>query len=78
MNGTLLRLEHHDTIPKEYEEILYHGISEEAFHAKGLPSIRSFSIFIKDQNGNILGGASGTLFYGSLKEKNRRIVSALL
>ena len=25
-----------------------------------------FSIFIKDQKGNVLGGASGTLFYGSL------------
>ncbi|HSX03916.1 MAG TPA: GNAT family N-acetyltransferase [Rhabdochlamydiaceae bacterium] len=28
--------------------------------------IRAFSIFIKDQKGTIFGGASGTLFYGSL------------
>ena len=66
MNETNYHLEHHDTIPKEYEEVLYYGISEGAFHAKGLPPIRPFSIFIKDQNGNILGGASETLFYGSL------------
>lgn len=59
-------LEHHDTIPKEYEEVLYHGISEEAFQAKGLSPIHPFSIFVKDQKGNIFGGASGTLFYGSL------------
>lgn len=66
MNEALYHLEHHDTIPKEYEEVLYHGISEEAFQAKGLPSIRPFSIFIKNQKEQVLGGASGTLFYGSL------------
>lgn len=57
-------LEHYDTIP--HEEILFRGISEEAFHAKGLPPIRPFSIFIKDQKQNVLGGICGTTFYGSL------------
>lgn len=66
MKNELLRLEYCTTIPKEYEEILYHGISEEAFQAKGLSPIRSFSIFIKDPKEQVLGGASGTLFYGSL------------
>jgi GNAT superfamily N-acetyltransferase len=66
MNESLYHFEHHDTIPKEYEEVLYHGISKEAFHAKGLLPICPFSIFIKDQERNILGGATGTLFYGSL------------
>jgi ribosomal protein S18 acetylase RimI-like enzyme len=66
MKNESLHLEHHSTIPKEYEEILYHGISEGAFHAKGLSSIRPFSIFIKDQKENVFGGVSGTLFYGSL------------
>jgi ribosomal protein S18 acetylase RimI-like enzyme len=60
------RLEHYDAIPEEYVEILYHGISDEAFRAKGLPPIRPFSIFIKDQKQNVLGGVSGTIFYGSL------------
>lgn len=59
-------LEHYNAIPKEYEEVLYQGISEEAFQAKGLSPIRSFSIFIKDQKENIVGGVSGTLFFGSL------------
>jgi len=66
MNEPLYHLEHHDTIPKEYEEVLYHGISEEAFQAKRLSPIRPFSIFIKDCKEQVLGGASGTLFYGSL------------
>lgn len=66
MENELLSLQHYTIIPKEYEEILYHGISEEAFQAKGLSPIHPFSIFIKDQKGEIFGGASGTLFYGSL------------
>lgn len=66
MKNEAFRLEHYTTIPKEYEEVLYHGISERAFQAKGLSPIRPFSIFIKDQKEQVLGGASGTLFYGSL------------
>lgn len=66
MKNEPLRLEHYTTIPKEYEEVLYHGISERAFQAKGLSPIRPFSIFIKDQKEQVLGGACGTLFYGSL------------
>ena len=66
MKNEPFRLEHYSTIPKEYEEVLYHGISERAFQAKGLSPIRPFSIFIKDQKEHVLGGASGTLFYGSL------------
>ena len=66
MKNEELRLEHFTTIPKEYEEVLYHGISERAFQAKGLSPIRSFSIFIKDQKEKVIGGTSGTLFYGSL------------
>jgi ribosomal protein S18 acetylase RimI-like enzyme len=57
-------VEHYDTIP--YEEILFRGISEEAFRAKGLPPIRPFSIFLKDRRQNVLGGVSGTMFYGCL------------
>jgi ribosomal protein S18 acetylase RimI-like enzyme len=59
-------LEHHDAIPQEYEKILFHEISADAFRAKGLAPIRQFSVFIKDQKLNILGGATGVTFYGSL------------
>lgn len=64
MDNASYHLEHYNTIP--YEEVLFKGISEEAFKAKGLPPIRPFSIFIKDQKQSILGGVSGVTFYGSL------------
>jgi len=63
-NDSSYHLEHFDTIP--HEEILFRGISEAAFQAKGLSPIRPFSIFIKDQNETIVGGVSGASFYGSL------------
>lgn len=66
MNETPYHLEHHDTIFQEYEKVLFHEISTEAFHAKGLAPIRQFSVFIKDLKQNVLGGASGVTFYGSL------------
>ena len=66
MNKTLYHLEHQDTIAKEYEEILCHEISEDAFRAKGLLPIRQFSVFLKDQKQNLLGGVTGTTYYGSL------------
>lgn len=59
-------LERYNTIPKEYEEILYQGICEFAFQTKGLPPIQPFSIFIKDTGRKVLGGVSGVAFYGSL------------
>ncbi len=66
MKNEPFHLEHYTTIPKECEEILHREISDNAFQAKGLPPIRQFSIFIKDQKQNILGGTCGTIFYGSL------------
>jgi ribosomal protein S18 acetylase RimI-like enzyme len=57
-------LEYYDSI--HYEDILFQGISEEALQAKGLSPIRPFSIWIEDQELNVLGGISGTTFYGSL------------
>jgi ribosomal protein S18 acetylase RimI-like enzyme len=59
-------LEHHSTIPEGYEKILFQGVSDNAFRAKGLPPIRPFSIFIKDQKQNVLGGVTGTTYYGCL------------
>lgn len=59
-------LESYNTIPKEYEDILYDKISDNAFQTKGLSPMRPFSIFIKDDQDRVLGGISGTLFYGSL------------
>jgi ribosomal protein S18 acetylase RimI-like enzyme len=61
-----MHLEQQDTIPKEYEEVLYQELSDDAFRAKGLSPIRPFSIFLKDGKQKILGGITGTTFYGSL------------
>src|SRR5689334_10365441 len=58
----IYHLESYDHIPKKYEEILYHGISEAAHQAKGLSPISPYSIFIKDKDQNVLGGISGTYF----------------
>lgn len=66
MDKTSYHLERYNTIPKEYEDLLYRGISEGALQAKGLPPILSFSIFIKDQKQQVMGGVSGVSFYGSL------------
>jgi ribosomal protein S18 acetylase RimI-like enzyme len=61
-----LSLQHYPLIPAEYENLLYNKISEEAHKAKQLSPIFPFSIFIKDQDENVKGGISGTIFYGSL------------
>jgi len=61
-----MHIEQQDTIPKECEEILYREISGEALRSKGLPPIQPFSVFLKDEKNNLLGGVTGTTFYGSL------------
>jgi len=60
------RLEFYDSIPPEYEGVLYQGISNHAFEAKAMPPIAPFGIFIKDIYQNVLGGVSGFIFYGSM------------
>ena len=66
MKDLLYHLEHHDSIPTEYEKILFREISQDAFRAKGLPPIQSLSVFIKDEKQKIVGGVTGVTFYGSL------------
>lgn len=66
MTNKNLILDHHITIPAEYEGLLFKGISDYALEKKGLSPIQPFSIFIKDQNSHILGGIAGATFYGSM------------
>ena len=75
IDKTPYHLAYYDTIP--HEEVLFRGISEEAFQAKKLSPIRPFSVFIKDQKQNVFGGISGTTFYGSLYIDSLWIASAL-
>ncbi|CDZ81884.1 putative acetyltransferase [Candidatus Rubidus massiliensis] len=51
---------------QEDEQVLNDGISDEAALKKNMERIKPFRIFIKDAHGIVLGGASGTIFYGSL------------
>lgn len=51
---------------QEDEQVLNDGISDEASMKKNMERIKPFRIFIKDTHGTVLGGASGTIFYGSL------------
>lgn len=51
---------------QEDEQVLNDGISDEAALKKNMARIKPFRVFIKDAHGTVLGGASGTIFYGSL------------
>lgn len=51
---------------QEDEQVLNDGISDESALKKNMEPIKPFRVFIKDTNGIVLGGASGTIFYGSL------------
>lgn len=51
---------------QEDEQVLNDGISDEAALKKNMDRIKPFRVYIKDANGKVLGGASGTIFYGSL------------
>jgi len=51
---------------QEDEQVLNDGISDEAAMKKNMDRIKPFRVFIKDAQGIVLGGVSGTIFYGSL------------
>lgn len=58
--------EYHERAIQEEEQVLNDGISDEAALKKNMERINPFGIFIKDAKGNVLGGASCFIFYGSL------------
>lgn len=51
---------------QEDEQVLNDGISDEAALKKIWSGSNHLGVFIKDAQGVVLGGASGTIFYGSL------------
>src|SRR5437016_2544992 len=61
----LYSIKYQENPSPENESVLFEGINEEAFAAKGL-KIKTFGIFIHDKNEKVVGGASGVTFYGSL------------
>lgn len=46
--------------------ILFHNINEETAKKKGYKKIRPFSLFIRNKQGEVLGGATGISYYGCL------------
>jgi GNAT superfamily N-acetyltransferase len=46
--------------------ILTNGIFENHFQKKGMKPLDSFAFFIRDESGEIIGGCSGEIMYGSL------------
>lgn len=51
---------------KEFQELLYKGLNDDAYVARGLTPVCSFDLCIEDDKGNILGGATGVSLFGSL------------
>lgn len=62
----MTHLESYETIPPEYEGVLFKGISEVALEKMGFPPIQPFSLFFKSDEKKVIGGISGATFYESL------------
>ncbi len=48
------------------EEILFHGINQNAFEVKGMQPMHPFCISLKTSDRNIVGGINGVTYYGCL------------
>ncbi len=59
-------LEIEESIRPDDEALLFKKINEEAARSKGMNPIRTFSIFIKDADQSVWGGATGFTYYGCL------------
>lgn len=60
------RFEHQEEPREEDKQVLFEGLTDEAYLKKKMDPIKSFGIFIKDDNGVVVGGASGVTYYGCL------------
>ena len=66
MKQTGYHLEFSETINLEEENILVNGQNEEAFKAKQVTPIRYFGVFIKDAENKVIGGITGSTYFGCL------------
>ncbi|WP_068467559.1 GNAT family N-acetyltransferase [Candidatus Protochlamydia phocaeensis] len=60
------RFEHQDEPDQKAAHVLFEGINEQAVLKKALHPIKTFGIFVKDEQGIVLGGATGISYYGCL------------
>ena len=61
-----LQIKRQDIFPKEYEEVLFKGLCDEAAKAKGMSPMHSFSLFLLDDHHHVLGGLKALIHYGCL------------
>lgn len=59
-------IERQDPPVAEDQQLLFDGISDDAAKKKGMERIKPFSVFVRDANQSILGGATGVTYYGCL------------
>ena len=60
------KIEYEEGLNSDVEAILSDGISDEAVIKKSMSGVQPFTLSIKAENSEILGGATGYIFYGSL------------
>lgn len=57
----------YDSDPKQEDiQILYDGLKENMLAKRGLKPVSFFGYFIRDEEGKIVGGCNGDIFYGCL------------
>ncbi|MBJ7449093.1 MAG: GNAT family N-acetyltransferase, partial [Parachlamydiales bacterium] len=66
MSNNDLKLFIEEEASKEGQELLFNGIDHEAYLAKGLDPIQTFGVFLRDPNGNRIGGLTGITYWGYL------------
>jgi hypothetical protein len=67
LDPTQFHFHYQDNPEAEDEKALFDGINEYAFLQRKVEKpIKSFAIFIKDYNNFVLGGITGTSYYGCL------------
>lgn len=66
MKEDFVLVQRSDTTATECEDVLFHGINEEAGRAKGLNPIHTFCFSIENTQKEILGGINGITYYGCL------------
>lgn len=55
-----------ESVPESLEKMLFTGLNQNAKLCKGMNPIRTFSVIIKDDAQNPVGGVSGMTYYGCL------------
>jgi ribosomal protein S18 acetylase RimI-like enzyme len=66
MTEETLYFERYNVSFPDGEAVLFNGLNDDAYKKKGMRPISPYGIFIKDENGCIVGGVEGITMYGCL------------